>query len=319
MFDVIELNNITDEDLFVIKWRITHSCNLSCSYCAHEKFRETYNENGYIQNKLEETAKDVSKLIDGIFQNKVKIDLIGGEPTLYDIIAILKNISSSKLYRIQITTNFTRPISYYKELAEYLNSRNIELSLTASFHYQFMNMDRYFEKVNQLKDLCTIFCCEIVSTFENQDLIKEFEKRCKDSDIDYLIDADTRRKASGYRHLLYSSNRRKNKQPRYKCLIKDEKGNIFSQTYLTRNDFFHDENIRQILNSRLFYSKGYYCSVGWNYIYIEVDKIACRTKENPLCFNRISISDYEQTKPTKCKIEKCTLCGNMNLSVNPLN
>ena len=314
MFDVIELNNITDNDLFVIKWRITHSCNLTCSYCAHEKYRETYNENCYIQKKLEDTAKDISKLLDGIIQNKVKIDLIGGEPTIYNIIKILDNISSSKLKRIQITTNFTRPLSYYKELAEYLNTRNIELSLTASFHYQFFDMDIYFEKVKQLKDLCTIFCCEMVSTIENQDLVKIFENKCLELDVDFLIDADTRSRASAYRNTLYSSNRRKNKNPRYKAVLEDEQGNKFSRTYLTRNDLFHDININQIHNSRLFYTKGFYCSVGFNYIYIEFNKIACKTKENPFCYNRISIPDFKQIKPFKCETEKCTLCGNMNLT-----
>ncbi|MBQ5999270.1 MAG: hypothetical protein IJL70_07365 [Treponema sp.] len=318
MFDVLELNSIHDKNLFFIKWRLTHECNLACSYCAHKIFRLPYKKNDAEQIHLCEIAGQISKLIDKVKQDKVKIDLVGGEVTLFELEDILRNLTTKKLFRIQITTNFMRDKDYYISLADYLKSRDIELSLTASFHCEFTDMDKYFEKVKAIKDKCTIFCSEMVSTADSQNLVHDFEKKCKELDIDYLIDADTRREANVLRmnKKLYTSNRRKNKSHRYTAVLQDEKLKIYNKTYLTRNDFLLDDNIKQISRAKLFNTKGYYCSMGWNYIYIEVDKIGTKTRNNPDCTIRIPIKEFEQIKPTKCIANFCTLCGNMNISKN---
>jgi organic radical activating enzyme len=311
--EIFAIKDLTPND-FNIKWRMTNLCNIHCSYCIRYKHRVDINDTRVKENedKLCEVARDISKLLEKTKFNNIRLNLIGGEVTIFDLKRILANITTDKVKVISITSNFMRNTQYYLELADYCHSRNIELSIRLSCHYEFITLDKYFEKITQLKGKIDYLTCEIVSSSNNQDLCKDFISRCEKIKVNYLLDADIRQKQVEARKkgLLTNSKTYDKRNPRYKISFTDGTEEIFE----TRNQFLTSKEIKGTKDLKFIQTGGMYCTNSYNYIYIDFDKVNGRSSPNSDCHELIPINDFKLLEsPAICRKDYCTICGHMDL------
>lgn len=312
MRSIKRIDNLDPADL-VIKWRMTEMCNINCSYCIRSsRGDKTINQDKLKEqeNRLCEVAKALSNLIDKNDRKNVKLDLIGGEVTILNLQKILSNISTTKITKIQITTNLMRDADYYINLINLLHQKGIRLSMTASCHYEFQNLDKYFEKAEILKDKADIFTAEIVSNDNSQELCKEFKKRCEELNLYYMIEADLRMQSFASRQNgLMVGGRKPNGIPRYKVTFTDGSEEI----YQTRNSFLYDKTVEENVMQKMIHTEDMYCTNSWNFFYVDFDMVGGRTENNDSCTNRMKIEDFKLISPKKCIHTNCTLCGHMSL------
>lgn len=309
------INN--NENDFIIKWRFTSACNLDCSYCIR-KARTTKID--FDVSEYEERLKDVAKRIDALIEKSpfysVGIDVIGGEVSIFDMENIFSSFHSDKIKKINLTTNFMRTSEYYNSLAEFLKSKGIKLTITASFHFEYQSFEKYFEKIEKVRNNCYLFTAEMVSLENNQPLAKRFVDKCEEIGIDYMLEADLRShryKGDIVDNILYCS-KKKNKSSRYEVEFMD--GTI--QDYVTRNAFLKDTSVKENRYQKGVCTAGFKCTNSYDFIYIDFDTVVGRTKTNKSCSNRIVIEDFELVEPCECvncvrENDMCSLCGNMNL------
>ena len=167
---------INNERLFTIKWRLTEWCNYRCSYCLR-KFK---GQNTKLDElKILKTAPQVNRLIEEADKG-VKLNLIGGEVTFLDLKKIISLVTSNNLKRIHITTNFSNKLEYYIDLANYLKSRNIQLSMNVSYHNEYSNLDDFVDKANKFKNSVDLysFKIEFVVAPENENLLEDVKNKC---------------------------------------------------------------------------------------------------------------------------------------------
>ena len=179
---------INNERLFTIKWRLTEWCNYRCSYCLR-KFK---GQNTKLDElKILKTAPQVNRLIEEADKG-VKLNLIGGEVTFLDLKKIISLVTSNNLKRIHITTNFSNKLEYYIDLANYLKSRNIQLSMNVSYHNEYSNLDGFVDKANKFKNSVDLysFKIEFVVAPENENLLEDVKNKCSQNKLDFLIEID---------------------------------------------------------------------------------------------------------------------------------
>lgn len=316
MREIISIKDIDDCD-FIIKWRLTDMCNAHCSYCLRYDQKRTRQidkeEVEKVNKRMCEVAQQINRLLSNQDFKNVKIDLIGGEVSILNLHSILSNLEPGKIKRINITTNFLRDANYYIDLANLLHSKNIRISMTASFHYEFQDFNKYFEKINKVRNYIDIFDCEMVSTATNQDLVKKFINTCKEIKMDYKVEGDLRfKKLPDRQHGLIIDSSKKQKPPRYLVRYSDRT----EKYYISRNELLIDPNNNLNRWQLAIYTHGMYCTQSYNYFYIEYDKAVGRTENSDDCKTRIPIEDFKIFKPKICPNNACTLCGHMSLYRN---
>ena len=126
---------------FFSHWDLTSRCNYRCRYCTYENRDEPFYS---YQHKL--------KIIDfyEYLYSNYDLDLIlfGGEPTLDpDFFKIVENLGHS-MYPLQIFTNLSQPISWFKEL--YKVRRHIKI--IGSYHFGTTDPKKLIGKVKFLLD-----------------------------------------------------------------------------------------------------------------------------------------------------------------------
>lgn len=307
-----------------IKWRLTDCCNFKCSYCIRRSWArvdQTINELKRDYETAIRVAPEINRLIEELPGKTVKLDLIGGEVTLLDLLTILKAITSSKLKRINITTNFSASFSYFRELIDLLYSRGTILGITASCHLEFTNIDTYFEKLKRLNDECkgkVYIKGEIVSCQNNQDIIKEYIERCQKDGIAYIIDRDMRGPGFSREGLICGAS--SNKNPRYRIIKNDGTELLFK----SRNEFITGTNVYNY-NRHSFTCVGYYCTRDYNYTYVEKDihrgklsdtrKYGLKTEDPTNCNHECPVEQFHiLSKPTQCLNYACSLCGHFSVA-----
>lgn len=312
MKNLIALKDLDTND-FVVKWRITKYCNVHCSYCIRHE-HPTFSKEDIEKDELKlcEVAKKLSDLVERTPFNNVKIDLIGGEVSIFDLRKILSNLTTKKLKRINMTTNLIKSADYYVSLAEFLKAKGIEFTVTASFHYEFQSAESYFVKVKRLIPLCKLFVCEMVSTDDNQIICKNFIKECEALNVDYMVESDLRLEKTGERENYISVVNKKFKNPRYHAYFSDGSEKIYG----SRNSFLCDKSIDINVMQNRVNARGWLCTNSWNYIYVDFNFIRGKTDEKSDCRQIIQLEDFNIVKPSPCHAESCTICGHMSLYKN---
>lgn len=299
-----------DPNDVVIKWRLTTACNLRCPYCIQTNDKKDHDvelNKEFVMSLVE----DVNRLVDSAVGDSVNINLIGGECTLYDLKEIISKLHSPKLKKINVTTNFTRSAEYFIELSEYLKSRDIVFSLTVSWHKCAFTLEQFVKKVALVAPHIEMFCAEAVSHEKNQNDMYEFAAEMEKLNIDYYIDTDKRFKSNI--PLFYTDKREKKTKYRYTVWYDDdeEPTKLSTKSQLLANPRADNENV----SHRFVSVKKRYCTVGWNYIYIDENgrAFARRTEGSKACGNRIPVSEFKWGLPKVCGVNYCGLCGNMSL------
>lgn len=308
------IKSITDLDNsdFIIKWRMTEMCNADCSYCIRKSRQRGIDPARLAeQNKrLSEVSGEISRMLDGTRFNSVKIDLIGGEVSILDLEGILSRLSCGKIKRINMTTNLLRDVSYYKGLCSVINSIGAKATAVASFHYEFQDFDRYFAKIEELRDSFAILACEMVSNEGNQELVRRFISKCSELGIDYMAEADLRNTAEDARERgLLTGSSKKVKHDRYKVCYMDGT----ERNYTARNQLLIDAENEENRWRKAIHTKDFICTNSANFVYIDFDTAVGRTDSSDSCTNRMPIEDFHIIEPRPCPHENCTLCGHMSL------
>lgn len=294
---------------------MTKLCNLKCSYCIQRNNEKKYKLTKDIIEKQEEelffTAGKISSFLERTDFHNVRLDLVGGEISIFDLKKIISNIKSDRIKKIFITTNFMKDADYYQSLSYYLKGRHIGMTITASFHYEFQNIDTYFSKLACLKKTGLQLTAEIVATTENKELCKEFKKRAENLGINYSIDGDNRSEFAYTRDNVIVDNEKK------RCWRHVIFSDGTDRIYHTRSEFLSDKNIAEIDNNTRVLSHGFYCTHTKNFFYINYNVAEGRTENSTSCKNVI---DIDALKPIEncslCREQTCSLCYPVSLTRN---
>lgn len=300
---VIDLNSSDS----TIKWRMTQVCNYKCSYCVHW--------GKAVKDNIKEDERFCNIAIEGInklcnqLPGTVKIDMLGGEVTLMDLPSIISQLTSPKLKYVNITTNFSRSLSYFTQLIDVCRDHNIELSLTASYHEEYADLDTFMQKARELSDMGIMFKVEMVSTLQNQNLVKQFKQLCELYNIAYLIDRDVR-----YRECNTMVGCSETRPVRY--VVTRDDGTI--EQYKARSEFVSGKDNTSDEWGACIPTIGMYCTRDCDYVYIERHVVHGRSERAPEagCRSRMSLAAYKLRKePQVCNNPKgCSLCGHTSIA-----
>lgn len=145
-----------------IEWVVSNVCNYKCSYCTENLYGGSSGQPHY------EKALDFFNYIHKNVQPGPKLlNLTGGEPTVWPrLIPFLKELDDS--YHIQITTNGSRTLKWWKKL---LQNCNKLARVCISVHLEFANIDHIY-KVSELLHKKTNLTILLLADKKNFKLIK---------------------------------------------------------------------------------------------------------------------------------------------------
>ena len=302
-----------------IKWRMTDMCNYDCSYCLrHELTQGSYRAED--KKRLEEKEQvlcDEAKAINDLLMRSphkkaVKINLIGGEVSIFDLKKILGYITAPNYKRSQMTTNFSRSVEYYIDLYNFLKERGKLLTITCSFHPQYTTIERFFDKAVRLNAAIDSHVrIEMVSQDTNQDLCAQFKEMAEENNLKYMIDVDLSRKTTKNKdEVMHGGNVAK--KTRYLAMYDDGT----EEEYITRNDFLVKNPTPQNAGKMGVKTEGYYCTHSYDYLYIEFGWVIGRNGATiTSCNGKFPIDKFTIIdQPYKCLRPACTLCGNCSIA-----
>lgn len=317
---------ICSKNQFLITWHMTGWCNYSCPYCIAKSFQTSW----IAEEKIIEIADNLNSFINEYKQKeRVCLRAVGGEITYYDLPKIFDHIEH--LDKVNIATNFSRDIHYYKDLIKYFKDRGTQLILCCSFHEENKDFKNKFIQLtkwcreNAYKDphamivVLNNFKFSDLNPYLKEDVWKIRLSRCRNNNTmaNEPLDEEILKVIQEYNY--YYDKRvnegLKNKAQCWNVTFKD--GSIIhlgSASDLTNH-----------LDYDGFIPDNYYCTAGINSLCIlpNGDLILSRCdylKNNIIgnIFNRDKIK--LPTKPILCELNKktagekrCDLCSGANL------
>lgn len=316
MDDIMMIERPYDKrPIFKISWKMTDLCPYACSYCymsnAVEKAKHC--KDNPTQEFVESIASKFNTLYNRLAdtsKDEVQLHLIGGEPSLFNLINVLKKVENIPLRYISLASNIYRPASYYQELKEYAKSRGIDFGCSASFHLEQCNPDEYAKKLIELK-----FQCKAVVNKNNISIYKPyFDEFMKHNlAIEITIERDNANKVSEMsdEDLEYITKIRKYQfdrkashssyLPYYTVTLKNGRKINYSSNIAM---------INSIIEHKLDCT-GFYCDAGLHNVRIEkngnLKRSACRICSMYFKMGNILKDDYE--KPNGMIICKCNEAG----------
>lgn len=299
---IVSIRN--NERLLTIKWRLTTWCNFRCSYCIQwwgKKDEKTDFDH------LLATAKEVNRLIESS-PRPVKLYLLGGEVTWYDLEKLVAAIPSKKLAKIAITTNFSNSTDYYVSLANYLHGRDVKLGLCCSLHKEFVKPTSFIQKAAEVKRRTNLDAIkvEFVINPQTEELANEIKTLCEQHGVDYRFDYD---KTMDDEYRRGHKNVSKDSHPRYTITFDDGS----TDTTLSQNQLLNYPNSQT--KDAKFCTGGFYCTRGMSYCYIDVDKAS----DHNICMSPdsyVPVKDYQlKTESQLCHKQFCSLSGDISLAL----
>ncbi len=297
---------INNEPLFTIKWRLTSWCNYRCSYCIQDRLQHYDKEDRTDFDRLLSVAKDVNRFIEES-PRPVKLVLLGGEVSYYDLEKLIDAIPSCKLKKVTVTTNFSKPLDYYLSFARCLRQRDITLEMCCSLHIEYVKPEEFIKKAAHLKKESGFdgIRIEYVVNRKTEAFVKEIQSLCKDYGLDYRFDYDKMESEEFRSHDLAVVCYKKS---RYTVIFDDGS----SDKTLSQNQLCNLQN-GQSQNSK-FKTEGFYCTIGQTYMYIDVDMAA----DHELCIPKeqfLPVSQYHvKTEARLCPHKSCYLCGDFSIA-----
>lgn len=136
-----DISLVSKREGFSIWWSLSLACNFNCGYCCQRKSKKQYNAD------VDKVSRKLSELIrNDIKWNKYQISLLGGEPALFDLHTILRNLSEAgKPISVSVLTNFSlHSKEWWHKLYSY---PNLTVNITASCHIsQIKDFDEWADK-----------------------------------------------------------------------------------------------------------------------------------------------------------------------------
>jgi MoaA/NifB/PqqE/SkfB family radical SAM enzyme len=320
--DIIKIINKTTEKYYMISWKMTNWCNYQCPYCiaAHSDSDRTYIK----QEVLEQYAQKIKNFIDNelslqLNNRNIKINLIGGEVTYYNLINIIKILKCNYLKEISITTNLSQSLDYFIELNNFCKENNIKLALTASYHEEFGTINSFIDKVLQIKKNNIYITVSTVITENrlNKDLINLaltnnlYINITKERDVNQCTTDLSKENLDELLAIEYIQNKKTCNA--LHIITKDGKDYGFSRPTFANN----------FISNQGFNPDGFTCTAGLTCLRIEPNGNVCRTGcyylRNNFILGNLNDHDYEVQLPQDniiCHLDqdkKCHLCWRTNI------
>lgn len=296
-----------NERLLTIKWRLTTWCNYNCSYCVQSLVRKFDKTKKTEFDRLLTAAKDINTFLDESTRD-VKILLIGGEVSWYNLETLIASIPSKKLKILSFSTNLSNSTEFYISLANYLHSRDVTLDMVCSLHHEYVKPEAFIKKVLQIREAADMksIRLEMVVNHKTEPIYQQVKSLCEENGLDYRFDYDITETEEFRSHGLAVSSC---KNPRYTVTFDDGT----KDTTISNSQLLNLKN-GQSANSR-FLSEGFYCTRGLSYLSIDVDMVC----DNDICIPRekyVPVRDYHlQTEPHLCTEKNgCLLYGDISLA-----
>ena len=140
---VIQSLKYTDPAFQVeVGWDITQRCNYSCSYCA------SYDNTQPFKFKSVEEYIEALEYLKNYFGNmRIKVDILGGEPTLFKEWYKIINWMNVSNFLPKLTTNLSVPVNTYVDKLD----ASLPPFIVASYHPEFANLDDFCCNIDILK------------------------------------------------------------------------------------------------------------------------------------------------------------------------
>ena len=177
--DIVKIGqkNLLDYNLFSVSWILARYCNYSCSYCW------PYARSSVVDHRPFDVYCSVISEIKRQARNneftKFHFSFSGGEPTVYkyfnDLIKFYSTDNAAEYQSIHMTTNLSPGITWWKKWLD--ASSNLDRrSITASFHAEFADEQKFGDKCLMLQDNGVYVTINQVMV---PDYFKEYWSRCE--------------------------------------------------------------------------------------------------------------------------------------------
>lgn len=296
-----------NDNWFSVNWLLGRYCNYNCSYCwpyAHSKTKD---------------HRDISviiKTLDSIFDqakergfDKFSFSFSGGEPTLHsNFVDIIKHINTQRISKINLTSNCSRDLEWWKQLLPYLKT----FSITASFHPEYAKREQFLEKVQFLKENGARSQINIVLLNEKFDEMYDHAKYFYDSgisvqakvQIDYINGTTVEREYTPEQWDVIWNGFPRHSKKQYIFELTDDEGNV----YLI-------DNAERALGLKFNRYKGWLCDAGYRSMILTEPKgnimrhYMCQNP--PLGHIEKGFKLYDEPQP--CVTEICGSCADCKI------
>lgn len=317
---------VCSKNQFLITWHMTGWCNYRCPYCIAKSFQTKWIE----EEKIIEIADNLNLFINEFKQkDRVCLRAVGGEITYYNLPKIFDHIKH--IDKVNIATNFSRDIQYYKDLIKYFKHRNIMLILTCSMHEEntefkekFIELTKWCRE-NKYRDPHSMivvqqgFEISELNDYLKEDVWKIRLSRCRNNDTmaNEPLNEETLDIIQKYNDYYDTRVNKglKNKAQSWNITFNDGKVlNLGSGSDLTNH-----------LDNNGFIPDNYYCTVGINSMVIlpdgRVTLSRCDYLKNKIIGNIFDYKNIEfPSEPIVChlngnedKNKRCDLCAGSNI------
>jgi MoaA/NifB/PqqE/SkfB family radical SAM enzyme len=149
--DIVRVGQITllERDLFCVSWLLGRFCNYRCSYCwpyARSDKRD-HRPTELVLSTLDEIKRQARERGFGSFH----FSFSGGEPTMHPgYLEILKHYSDDAkncgFQSVHMTSNLSPGLMWFQKYVDATRDLH-RVSVTASFHKEFAQRDKFIEKL----------------------------------------------------------------------------------------------------------------------------------------------------------------------------
>jgi organic radical activating enzyme len=146
-----------------VLWVVTTHCNYSCHFCTR------------FNNTLNISKEDCYKIINFINKmnenNKIKLDLFGGEPFIYLYLDdIIENVNYTYF---GLTTNLSISIERLRSIINKIKNKTNNIKICATFHAQYADPNEFYKKINFLYENDINISINFTIETINENYIKE--------------------------------------------------------------------------------------------------------------------------------------------------
>lgn len=329
MQNIIYHGALPDSQHIVVGLYLLDACNYKCSYCfSHD--RDFSNEKFVTLDKLKHAVDQIFK----IKKSYYKFSILGGEVTYHphflELIEYIYSFKKEKNLLIEIISNASKDISYFKKLLEYSSDSNFYLSFSVHFEYA---------KLEHIKDLIILFNEYNKPIDINFMLHPEYEDKVKE----YFNEVIKLREKYYFTFTLselreppdFNNTDRRYTKEFFEWInnARKEIENVVSNSNVkeikitnwkhenihfkikdkdTIKSIYLDKDIALRYNLKRF--KNFYCCGGLNYIIVNPDGSyqGATCSEFPIVGNLYEddIDFYKLSKFVRCNLEQCGCHGN---------
>jgi MoaA/NifB/PqqE/SkfB family radical SAM enzyme len=163
------------QDQIKVEWNLGKRCNYDCSYCPSE-IHDNFSPHTDI-NLLEKTVDQLCEI-----GKPLRLSFTGGEPSVHpDFEDLLEYCKRKSIFWINLTTNGTRPSSWY------LNNEMFFNHVVFSLHFEY-DWQRVVRTINEFYDKTEIdFFVNVMAHHDHMDSVRKVVKQFKEVGIKFAV------------------------------------------------------------------------------------------------------------------------------------